>query len=135
MNSTVADKPKAFAMDSASSVVYFFNLVAFSSENTRTVAPKEADSGITFVVAVSPAFNQPMLTITGSNALKRLVTMVCNADIISVSTLIGSFDSHGIEPWPPLPATVTKRSPAEAMSGPALEPIMPSGYELNTCSP
>jgi hypothetical protein len=45
-------------MDSANSVVYFFNLVAFSSENTRTVAPNEADSGMTFVVAVSPAFNE-----------------------------------------------------------------------------
>ena len=51
VNSTVAVSPKALAIDSASSVVKVFSFVAFSSEKTRTVAPKDAESGITFVVA------------------------------------------------------------------------------------
>ena len=51
LNSTVAVSPNPLAIDSASSLVKIFNLAAFSSEKTRTVAPKEADSGITFVVA------------------------------------------------------------------------------------
>ena len=76
VNSTVALKPNPVAIESTSSWVYCFSLVAFSSENTLTVAPNDAVSGITFVVAVSPALTQPMFTITGSNALKRFVTMV-----------------------------------------------------------
>ena len=47
--------------------------------------------------------------------------------MISFKTLIGSLDNQGIDPCPPLPVTVTNKSPAEAISGPALEPIMPSG--------
>ena len=51
VNSTVAESPKPLAIDSASSLVKVLSLAAFSSEKTRTVAPKEADSGITLVVA------------------------------------------------------------------------------------
>ena len=76
VNSTVAISPNPLAMDSTSSLVKVLSFAAFSSENTRTVAPNEADSGITFVVAWSPALTQPMFTITGSKALKRLVTIV-----------------------------------------------------------
>lgn len=87
------------------------------------------------MLALVPACRLPTVTTPNSLGAISRATIVCSRVTMAAASTTGSTPRCGIEPWLPLPCTVTRTHAAVESIGPAVVPTSPAAGVVSTCWP